>query len=156
MLTRRAFLPVMLSLICGQQLLALSSQQLAALGAEAAKSLEYAPKPDYPFEARTNHFAGSGIFIIRVHVKTGRVADVIVARSTGHAILDSAGVRTFRRWRFKPGALQPIGVITPSRHDPFGKEDALLKIPLTFQLSFRETAFRETVIDVPKARSRQR
>jgi TonB family protein len=156
MLTRRAFLPFMLLLACGQQLLALSSQQLAAIGAQAAKSLEYGPKPDYPFEARVNHFAGSGIFIIRVHVKTGRVAEVLVARSTGYAILDNAGVRAFRRSRFKPGALQPIGVIAPSLHDPFGKEDALLHIPLTFQLAFRETAFRETVIDVPKARSRQR
>jgi TonB family protein len=151
MLTRRAFLPFTLSLVCSQQLLALSSQQLAAMGAEAAKSLEYAPKPDYPFEARAQHLTGSGIFIIRVNVKTGRVAEVRIARSTGHAILDSAGVRAFRQWRFKPGALQPIGVIAPSRHDPFGKEDALLKIPLTFQLSFRET-----VIDLPKARSRQR
>ena len=132
MLTPRAFLPFILSLVCSQQLLALSHQQLAAIGAQAAKSLEYAPKPDYPPEARARHLTGSGIFIIRVHVKTGRVAKVLVARSTGHAILDSAGVRAFSQWRFKPGALQPIGVIAPWRHDPFGKEDALLKIPLIF------------------------
>jgi TonB family protein len=134
MLTRRVFLLFVLPLVCGQQLLALSSEQLAAIGAQAAKSLQYGPKPDYPLEARALHLTGSGIFVIRVHVKTGRVAEVRVARSTGHAMLDSAGVRAFSQWRFKPGALQPIGVIAPSRHDPFGKEDALFKIPLTFTM----------------------
>ncbi len=111
---------------------AASGEQLAALGAETAKSLEYCPKPDYPAEARAKHISGAGVFIIRVHVKTGRVVEVRVSRSTGHAILDQSAVRAFSQWRFKPGALQPIGVIAPWRHDPFGKEDALLKIPVDF------------------------
>jgi hypothetical protein len=35
-------------------------------------------------------------------------------------------------WRFKPGCLTPIGLIAPWRRDLFGKEDALLKIGVTF------------------------
>jgi hypothetical protein len=30
-------------------------------------------------------------------------------------------------WRFNPECLKPIDVIAPWRHDPFGKEDALLR-----------------------------
>jgi TonB family protein len=111
-----------------------SPEQLRALGVEAGQSLQYSPKPDYPLAARARHITGAGIFVIRVHVKTGRVAEVRVGQSTGYTILDQAAVRAFSRWRFKPGALKPIGEIAPQRHDPFGKEDALLKIPCDFTL----------------------
>jgi TonB family protein len=67
-------------------------------------------------------------------VKTGVVAEVRVLRSTGHKILDEAAVRGLSQWRYKPGALTPIGLISPWRHDPFGKEDALLKVPLDFAM----------------------
>ena len=110
----------------------LSREQLDAIGKEAAKFLVYAPKPDYPLEARARHITGSGIVIIRIHVKTGRVVEARIGRSTGHATLDQAAIRAFSQWRFKPGALKPIGEISPWRHDPFGKEDALLKIPVNF------------------------
>jgi TonB family protein len=110
----------------------LSREQLDAIGKEAAKFLVYAPKPDYPLEARARHITGSGIVIIRIHVKTGRVVEARIGRSTGHATLDQAAIRAFSQWRFKPGALKPIGEISPWRHDSFGKEDALLKIPVNF------------------------
>jgi len=110
----------------------LSPEQLNAIGKEAAKFLVYAPKLDYPIAARARHITGSGIVVIRIHVKTGRVVEARIGRSTGHATLDQAAVRAFSQWRFKPGALKPIGEISPWRHDPFGKEDALLKIPVNF------------------------
>jgi TonB family protein len=112
----------------------LSQEQLDAIGKEAAKFLMYAPKPDYPLEARARHITGSGIVVIRIHVKTGRVVEARIGRSTGHATLDQAAIRAFSQWRFKPGALKPIGEISPWRHDPFGKEDALLKIPVNFMM----------------------
>jgi TonB family protein len=109
-----------------------SLEQLNAIGQEATKFLVYAPKPDYPIDARARHITGSGIVVIRIHVKTGRVVEARVWRSTGHAILDQAAIRAFSQWRFKPGALKPIDEISPWRHDPFGKEDALLTIPVNF------------------------
>jgi TonB family protein len=112
----------------------LSPEQLRAIGHQASQAVLYAPKPDYPLEARFHHFTGSGTFIIRVPVKTGRVAEVRVSRSTGHAILDAAAVNALKQWRFKPGVLRPIGEISPQRHDPFGKTDALLKVPINFTM----------------------
>jgi hypothetical protein len=72
------------------------------------------------------------MFIIGVPVKSGRVAEVRVSRSTGHAILDAAAVNALKQWRFKPGTLRPIGEISPWRHDLFGKTDALLKVAINF------------------------
>ncbi len=112
----------------------LSPQQQRAADAQAQQTAVYAPKPDYPLEARANRFTGSGIIVVRVHVKTGRVVETLVARSTGHGVLDNAAVKAFSQWRFKPGALTPIGVTAPWRHDSFGKEDALIKIPVNFSM----------------------
>lgn len=137
MLLRRVLLVLCFAagLACAPTLAtALSVEQLRALGAEAARAATYTPKPNYPLAARAHRITGSGIFIVRVHVITGRVAEVLVGQSTGHAILDDAVVRAFIRWQFRPGALKPIGVAVPSSHYPFGKEDALLKIPCNFVL----------------------
>jgi TonB family protein len=114
-----------------------SPQVLAAAAAEAQRALISGPKPEYPLFARAHHFTGSGIFILRVHVKTGIVAEVRMLRSTGHRILDEAAVRGLSQWRYKPGALTPIGLISPWRHDPFGKEDALLKVPVDFGMRYK-------------------
>ena len=112
----------------------LSQKQLRAVGHRASRSLLYAPKPDYPVAARARHYTGSGVFIIRVPVKSGRVTEARVAQSTGHPILDRAAVDALKKWRFKPGALQPIGEISPWRHDPGGKTDALLRVPFSFNM----------------------
>ena len=56
------------------------------------------PPPDYPVEARANHWTGSGLFVISFGTD-GRAKDVGVARSTGHALLDASVIHAFRRWR---------------------------------------------------------
>jgi TonB family protein len=94
----------------------------------------YTPKPQYPAEAVAHHITANGMFIIRVHVKTGLVVSAWASQSTGSSLLDSAAIRAFSQWRFKPGALTPIGVVAPQRHDSFAEEDALLKVPITFAL----------------------
>jgi TonB family protein len=113
---------------------ATSAQALFELGGEQQKFAVYTPQPQYPPEALTRNISGSGAFVIRVHVKTGRVVSVWASQSTGSSVLDAAAIRALSRWRFKPGALTPIGIIAPQRHDAFGKEDALLKVPITFAL----------------------
>jgi TonB family protein len=61
---------------------------------------------------------------MRINVKTGRVLEVRVTRSTSHTMLDKAAVGTLSDWRFKPGCLNPT----------FGKGEALVTIPVTFAL----------------------
>ena len=90
--------------------------------------------PKYPLEALQRHVTGTGIFVLRVQIRTGRVKEVEVARSTGHAILDTAAVDALKQWRFKPGAAPPIKDILPDLRDPLSAEDSLIKVPLSFTM----------------------
>lgn len=67
----------------------------------------FAPKPDYPYEARSRHVTGSGVAVLSVDTASGNVTDVSMGQSIGSPILDNATVSTFRRWRFRPGACAP-------------------------------------------------
>jgi TonB family protein len=62
----------------------------------------YAPKPEYPSQARDQGIKGDGVFILRVRIQTGVVKDVLVARSTGSRILDSAAIRALKQWHSNP------------------------------------------------------
>ena len=67
----------------------------------------FAPKPDYPYEARSRHQTGSGVCVLTVDVASGNVTDASMAQSIGSPVLDNSTVSTFRRWRFRPGAAAP-------------------------------------------------
>ena len=67
----------------------------------------FAPKPDYPYEARSRHVTGSGVAVMSVDTASGSVTDASMAQSIGSPILDNATVSTFRRWRFAPGKCAP-------------------------------------------------
>jgi hypothetical protein len=112
----------------------LSRERLIGRYKDWKKFAIYTPKPQYPPEAVARHLSASGIFVIRVHVKTGLVVSGWPSQGTGSPLLDSAAIRAFSQWRFKPGALTPIGVVAPELHESFGKEDALLLVPITFAL----------------------
>jgi TonB family protein len=75
--------------------------------------------PDYPKEARLRHETGRGVLILHVDRARGVVTSVTVFKSTGHKILDDAGVRAFSQWRFKPGVVK----------------DPLIKVPISFHTS---------------------
>ena len=90
--------------------------RLAALGNAKAFVLS-APRPDYPYEARSRHITGSGIAVITVDPNSGLAVDAMMEQSIGNPILDNCTVSAFRRWRFKPG--------TPRR----------VRIPITFVLT---------------------
>jgi TonB family protein len=78
----------------------------------------YAPKPEYPYEARSRHQTGSGVCVLSVDVASGNVTDASMAQSIGSPILDQSTVSTFRRWRFRPGAAAPK-----------------VKVPITYTMS---------------------
>jgi len=90
--------------------------RLAAVGNAKAFVLS-APRPDYPYEARSRHITGSGVALISVDPNSGLAVDAMMEQSIGNPILDNSTVSAFRRWRFKPG--------TPAR----------VRIPITFVLT---------------------
>jgi protein TonB len=71
------------------------------------------PKPEYPLAARRGHFEGR--LLLRIDVtESGSVSAVAVAASTGHPVLDQAGLDAIKGWRFNPatrGGKPVAGVI---------------------------------------------
>ena len=70
----------------------------------------YAPKPNYPYEARRTGTTGTGVAHLTVNSAAGNVIDGEMSQSTGSAILDQVTLATLRRWRFKPGVASSIQV----------------------------------------------
>jgi protein TonB len=70
----------------------------------------YAPRPQYPYEARRQHTTGSGLVLLMIDSATGRVTEARVAESTGSVVLDNSAVSALRTWRFKSGTVTRIRV----------------------------------------------
>jgi TonB family protein len=80
------------------------------ISASAAKPVTtYAPRPDYPQEARSHRIEGNGVCVVSVDA-SGSVTNVSMARSTGSPLLDKSVLRTVRTWRFKPGTVGKVSV----------------------------------------------
>jgi len=92
----------------------------------------YAPQPKYPVEALSRGIGGSGVFLLRVHIPTGRVKQVIVGYTTGSQMLDTAAGQALLQWRFKPGAVPYRKISSVRMSPPQTKEETLLKVPVTF------------------------
>jgi TonB family protein len=67
-------------------------------------------RPDYPLEARQNHLQGSGVFILNISEKTGRVESIQINQSTGHRILDAAAMKALINYRFKPHTVTKVWI----------------------------------------------
>jgi protein TonB len=68
-------------------------------------------KPRYPDSARRRGIEGT--VIVKAYVtEQGRVKEVQVEQSTGHADLDQAAVEAVGRWRFDPArrGRQPVAL----------------------------------------------
>lgn len=77
----------------------------------SAKALAtYAPRPQYPYEARSRRITGSGVCVASVDPGSGSVTDATMAQSIGNPILDNAAVSAFRQWRFKPGTVSKVRI----------------------------------------------
>lgn len=59
------------------------------------------PPPKYPRAARRRNYQGTVLLEVRVTVD-GRAAEVKVARSSGHALLDESALAAVRGWLFTP------------------------------------------------------
>ena len=77
----------------------------------SAKALAtYAPRPQYPYEARSRHVTGSGVCVVDVDPGSGSVTSASMASSIGNPILDNAATSAFRQWRFKPGTVSKVRI----------------------------------------------
>ena len=91
----------------------------AATSISSAKAnAVYAPRPGYPYEARSRRIMGSGICVVTVDTASGRVTDATMVQSIGNSLLDDSALSAFRQWRFRPGAVAPK-----------------VKIPITFTMT---------------------
>lgn len=70
----------------------------------------YAPRPQYPYEARARRQVGAGVAVLAVDPNTGVVKKAEMATSTGHPILDNAALAAFRQWQFKPGTVSKVRI----------------------------------------------
>lgn len=88
-----------------------------------AKALAvYAPRPAYPYEARSAHMTGRGVVVLNVDPSTGNVTSAELLQSTGHKILDDSALDAFRRWRFKPSSVHKVKIpinFTMQRYSPW-------------------------------------
>ncbi|HSS16077.1 MAG TPA: TonB family protein [Candidatus Dormibacteraeota bacterium] len=81
------------------------------ISASAAKPVTtYAPRPEYPQEARSHRIAGNGVCVVSVDA-SGSVTNASMAQSTGSPLLDKSLLRTVRAWRFKPGTVGKVSVL---------------------------------------------
>jgi protein TonB len=74
---------------------------LAAVANPKAFAL-YAPRPEYPYGARSRRITGNGVVVLTVD-PSGLVTGAEMEQSIGCDILDQATISTFKRWRFRPG-----------------------------------------------------
>ena len=70
----------------------------------------YAPRPQYPYEARSKGITGRGVAVMTIDPKTGLVTRAKMASSTGSPILDNAALSAFGQWRFKPGTVTKVRI----------------------------------------------
>jgi TonB family protein len=75
----------------------------SVISPSAAKAVTtYAPRPEYPQEARSHRIAGSGVCVVSVDPASGSVTQASMAQSTGSPLLDKSILSTVRTWKFKP------------------------------------------------------
>ena len=82
-----------------------------AMTMSKAKALAVnAPRPQYPYEARSRKITGSGICVATVDAASGNVTGASMTQSTGSPILDNSALSAFRQWRFRPGTVSQVRI----------------------------------------------
>jgi TonB family protein len=87
-----------------------------------ARDVIWACAPRYPLRARSSdpstwsrNAQGDGLFRLDINLKTGRVSQIRIIKSTGSAILDRANAGAFSRWVFAPGKWSAMIIPTTVR-----------------------------------------
>lgn len=93
-------------------------------GAEAAPDYLLNPEPKYPEAARRRGIEGVVVLDVLV-LANGTAGSVLLAQSSGSALLDDAAIEAVRPWRFKPAMRAGVPV------------DSTVSIPIRFRLESR-------------------
>ncbi len=87
-----------------------------------ARDVIWAYAPRYPLRAPSSdpaswsrNFRGDGLYRLDINLKTGRVSQVTIIKSTGSSILDRISTRAFTRWVFAPGKWSAMIIPTTVR-----------------------------------------
>lgn len=78
-------------------------------GGDMSASMIHAPPPRYPRESRRLREEGTVVLSVLLGVD-GTVAEIRVARSSGHRRLDDAALSAVRRWRWRPTMRNGVAV----------------------------------------------
>ena len=82
------------------------------------RDLVYIEAPAYPAVAKRWHVQGAGTFRLSIDIKTGRVTNVEILKSTGFGVLDGSAIRALKAWRWKPGKYRTYDVPVSFKLDP--------------------------------------
>lgn len=74
----------------------------------------YAPRPNYPIQARLNNWEGSVLLEVTVG-PDGQVQQATVLQSSDYSILDRAAQKTLKKWRYQPFDEDGLAVIWLTR-----------------------------------------
>ena len=77
---------------------------------QSEDALVYAPAPEYPLRARIDYVEGTVTLKVVVDWETGAVRNVSIVQSSGHEVLDKAGMESLRQWRFKPHTIETLNI----------------------------------------------
>ena len=101
---------------------AIDAQGKRQPSALCARDVIWACAPRYPLRARSSdpttwsrNAKGDGLFRLDINLKTGRVRQLRIIKSTGSATLDRASIAAFSRWVFTPGKWSAMIVPTTVR-----------------------------------------
>ncbi len=67
-------------------------------------------QPQYPASLRAQHPTGIGWFRLLLDVKTGRVRQVIVEKSSGYPPIDASIIAALQQWRLRPNRWREFDV----------------------------------------------
>ena len=92
---------------------------------DASAHARHNPKPRYPLLARRRQWQGTVTLAASVD-EGGRVTQVEIAESSGHASLDDAAIEAVSLWRFTPATRNGLAV------------SAELRVPIRFELDDKQ------------------
>jgi TonB family protein len=101
---------------------AIDAQGKRQPNALCAHDVIWACAPRYPLRAQSSdpstwsrNAKGDGLYRLDINLKTGRVTQIRIMKSSGSAVLDSASIRAFSRWVFTPGKWSAMIIPTTVR-----------------------------------------
>lgn len=75
-------------------------------------------QPDYPQSLRARHPTCIGRFRLVLSLKTGRVRQVVVEKSSGYRAMDASIVAALQQWRLRPNRWREFNVEVKIAFEP--------------------------------------